>query len=78
MKHISFVIGGMTRGGAERVISILSNYYATEGWKVDIVMMLNNKVNYELNPNINLIDMTLDKDSRVKSAPKWVLSLIHI
>lgn len=72
MKHISFVIGGMTRGGAERVISILSNYYATEGWKVDIVMMLDNEVNYELNPNINLIDMTLDKDSRVKSAPKWV------
>ena len=73
MKHISFVIGGMTRGGAERVISILSNYYASQGWKVDIVMLLNNEVNYELNPNIRLIDMTMNNESRIKSAPKWVI-----
>ena len=31
MKKISFVIGGMTRGGAERVISILANQYAKDG-----------------------------------------------
>ena len=50
VKHISFVIGGMTRGGAERVISILANYYASKGWKVDIVMMLDYVVMYDLNP----------------------------
>ena len=72
MKHITFVIGGMTRGGAERVISILANYYAAEDWNVDIVMLLNNTVNYDLNSNINLIDMTVDSGSRIKSAPKWV------
>lgn len=72
MKHISFVIGGMTRGGAERVISILANHYATDGWKVDIVMLLNNTVNYDLNSDINLINMTVDRGSRIQSAPKWV------
>ena len=72
MKHISFVIGGMTRGGAERVISILANYYAATGWKVDIVMLLNNKLEYDLNCNIKLINMTVDEENKIKSAPKWV------
>lgn len=74
MKKISFVIGGMTRGGAERVISILANQYAKDGWDVDIVMMLDYVVGYELDERIKLIDMTVDKKKKFKSAPKWVLS----
>ena len=77
MKHISFVIGGMTRGGAERVISILANYYASKGWKVDIVMMLDYVVMYDLNPSINLVDMTIDKGNRLRNAPKWVNNFRH-
>lgn len=74
MKKISFVIGGMTRGGAERVISILANQYAKDGWDVDIVMMLDYVVKYELDERINLINMTVDKKNKCKSAPKWVMS----
>lgn len=73
MKKISFVIGGMTRGGAERVISILANQYAKDGWDVDIVMMLDYVVKYELDERINLINMTVDKNNKFKSAPKWVM-----
>ena len=50
--RIAFFIGGMSRGGAERVISILANEYADKGWKVDILMLLSNQVGYELNSNI--------------------------
>ena len=74
MKKISFIIGGMTRGGAERVISILANQYAKDGWDVDIVMMLDYVVKYELDERINLINMTVDKKNKFKSAPKWVIS----
>ena len=32
---ISFFIGSMAGGGAERVISILANHYSEKGWDVD-------------------------------------------
>ena len=60
MKKIVFLVGGMGRGGAERVISILSNYYVEKGWKVDICMLLHNTVEYELNEEINVIDMSYE------------------
>lgn len=73
MKKITFVIGGMTRGGAERVISILANEYAKNGWKVDIVMLLLNKIEYELNKNIQIIDMTSKSKRRLLGIPSWFL-----
>lgn len=74
MKRISFVIGGMSRGGAERVISILANHYSETGWQVDIVMLLSNKVGYRLSDNIRLIDLTRKTQNKIAGAPHWVLS----
>ena len=74
MKKITFVIGGMSRGGAERVISILANHYAKLGWKTDIVMLLSNKVGYELNESIYLVDMTRKTQNKILGAPHWVMS----
>ncbi len=73
MSKITFVIGGMSRGGAERVISILANYYAEFGWNVDIVVLLFNKVEYKLNNKIHLIDMTMKTQNKITSAARWVL-----
>lgn len=72
MKKITFVIGGMTRGGAERVISILANHYANKDWKVDIVLLLCNSVNYDLDKRIRIIDMS-KKGSYFKNMPKWII-----
>ena len=74
MSKIAFVIGGMSRGGAERVISILANHYAESGWDVDIVMLLQNKVAYELNNKIRLVDMTMKTQNKIAGAPRWVWS----
>lgn len=74
MKKITFVIGGMSRGGAERVISILANHYAKSGWKVDVVMFLSNRVGYELDDRIHLIDMTRKTQNKMVGAPYWVMS----
>ena len=74
MQHITFVIGGMTRGGAERVISILANEYAKDGWNVDIIMFLTNSVDYKLDKNIRLIDLTGNFKNRVQNVPYWISS----
>lgn len=39
-KKVIFIIGSLSRGGAERVISILANHYASKDWNVDILLLL--------------------------------------
>lgn len=56
MKKILFVTGSMGRGGAERVISLLSSYYIKNGWDVSIAMLLHNSVKYELPQEIKIVD----------------------
>ena len=59
MKHkITFITGSMGRGGAERVISILSKHYADQGWNVDIVMLLHSHNDYLLDKRVNVVDLS--------------------
>lgn len=74
MKRVAFIIGSMGRGGAERVISILANSYIKKGWKVDIIMLLENRVEYGLSDKINVIDFSTGK-SKVKSIASWYRNL---
>lgn len=74
MKRIAFIIGSMGKGGAERVISILSNSYIEKGWNVDIIMLLGSNIDYNISEKINLIDLSTGK-SRVKSSISWIKSL---
>ncbi|MBQ8174439.1 MAG: glycosyltransferase family 4 protein [Clostridia bacterium] len=72
MKDIVFVVTAMGRGGAERVISILSDDYAKRGFRVHIVMLWHNIVEYELNPNVHVVDLSCEK----KSLPMNMLRLV--
>jgi glycosyltransferase involved in cell wall biosynthesis len=69
---ISFFIGSMNRGGAERVISILANDYCARGWDVDIVLLLQNAVEYDLDSRIRIVDITKKSDGYLKNAPRWL------
>jgi len=75
MKKIAFVLGGMSRGGAERVISILSRSYAERGYETEIVVLLSNEVGYKLHPTTRLIDLTGNTTSRLKRLPYWLRSI---
>ena len=75
MKKIVFILGSMNRGGAERVISILSRDYAEKGWQVDIILLLYYKISYDLNENVNVIDFTGNKSSRIGRIPFWIKSI---
>ena len=55
-KKLAFVVTSMGRGGAERVVSILSNYYANIGWDVTIIMLWHNKVGYALDEKIKILN----------------------
>lgn len=73
--RISFFIGGMSRGGAERVISILANDYCNRGWDVDIVLLLQNMVEYDLDSRIRIVDITKKAGGYLQNAPRWLLGI---
>lgn len=68
---IVFFIGSMGRGGAERVISILANHYAKKNWQVEIILLLDNLVKYELDDKIKIVDLSL-KGSYLKNLFYWI------
>ena len=72
---ISFFIGNMCRGGAERVISILANDYCTRGWDVDVVLLLQNAVEYELDSRIRIVDITKKTGGYMKNAAWWLCGI---
>lgn len=72
---ISFFIGSLGRGGAERVISILANDYRARGWDVDVVLMLKNVVDYPLNEGIRVVDITGSGSNYMKNALRWVKAI---
>lgn len=74
-KKVAFVLGGMSFGGAERVISILANHYAQKGWQVDILTLLKPDCDFSLHPSIRHIHLGPKIASRALRAPLWLLGL---
>jgi len=60
---VIFVIGSMSSGGAERVISEMSNYWAKKGWEITIITIGATKEKkdfYTLEKSINRVDLSLE------------------
>ena len=74
-KRISFFIGSMHGGGAERVISIIANHYCQMGWNVDIALLFDKDIGYDLDARINIIDLAQAQGSYYKRLPKWLLGI---
>lgn len=72
---ISFFIGSMRRGGAERVISILANAYAEKGWDVEIALLLEHEVGYEHHPSIRIVDLSKGHGGRLGKVPSWLCNI---
>jgi glycosyltransferase involved in cell wall biosynthesis len=64
MKKILFFIGSMLEGGAERVVSILSNSLIKEEYDIEILMYLDNTPFYDLDPKIKLNSVCKNTGSR--------------
>ena len=63
MKILAF-IGQMTKGGAERVMSLLVNEAAARGYEV-CLLIGNDKVEYELNKNVRVVSLNSDGISAI-------------
>jgi GalNAc-alpha-(1->4)-GalNAc-alpha-(1->3)-diNAcBac-PP-undecaprenol alpha-1,4-N-acetyl-D-galactosaminyltransferase len=74
-RRIVFVIGSLRRGGAERVISILANRYASAGWSVDVLLLLDQQCSYVLNPKISVIPICNGRVSRLGHVPFWLRAM---
>lgn len=72
---IIFVTGSLVRGGAEKVIVELANYYASLGREVDIVILLHNKVEWDLHDRINVVNLSGTTESRIKRIGYWIKNL---
>ncbi len=62
---VTLVIYGLSGGGAERVMSILANYWACQEWDVSLIMLVDpTKASfYQLDPRIKLKSLGLAGDS---------------
>lgn len=61
MKKICFITGSMGRGGAERVISILTKEYSKLGWNVEIIMLLHSFCEYHLDKHVKVVDLSYEE-----------------
>lgn len=75
MKKIVFLVSSMGRGGAERVVSNLSDYYIKRGWQVDICMLLHNIIEYELNSKVNVVDLSYENSNKIIGKIKMLFTL---
>ena len=78
MKKVIIVTGSMKRGGAERVISIVSNYYASLGWDVYIISCLFPEIEYTLDSSIRTIDISKQERNQILDAPRIICNLRKI
>lgn len=62
--RIAFVVGSLSGGGAERVVSVLASEMADKGNVVKIILIASNKVSYPLNPNVEIADCSKQADFR--------------
>lgn len=72
---ITFILGGMGNGGAERVVSILANYYAKKGKIVDIITLLSSNSTYKLEPNVRIISLVQENIPGKLKIIGWVNGL---
>jgi len=76
--EVAFVIPSLGSGGAERVVSNLSNEFTDLGIKVTVIMLANRNLNYFLNENVELIYLDCEMDNSLNFASRYKLRLKKI
>lgn len=55
---IALIIGSLTGGGAERVVSELANSFVENGNSVSIILVANYKISYRIHEDVRVVDAT--------------------
>lgn len=88
MKVLTFLIGSLGGGGAERVTIALGNYFCEKGYEVNFIAFSKENNNYDLNQKINRYFLPENNNKRIifsrisllkkflkKQSPDYVISL---
>lgn len=67
MKKITFIIGKMTGGGAERVISVISDLFVKTGYEVHLIIFRKSDVMYPINEKIICHYLSSSKNKLIRN-----------
>ncbi len=76
MKKVIFVIGSLSNGGAERVISILANELSKLHYSVEVILLYKNEISYKMNEEIKIRFIDVSNDKKVMKVFKRMY-LLH-
>lgn len=65
--HIAMLIGALTKGGAERVMVNLADYFAGRGYQVTMVTQYQKENEYSLNPKVKRIISDITEEETTKN-----------
>lgn len=57
--HLTLVIYAMGAGGAEKIMSLIANYWAAKGWQVTLLTMSDKPSFYKLHPAVKFCPLSL-------------------
>ncbi len=75
---IAFVIPSLGSGGAERVVSNLSNEFFALGMRVSVIMLANRNLYYSLNDGVSIEYLDCEKDNSLPFLKRYKLRLKKI
>jgi GalNAc-alpha-(1->4)-GalNAc-alpha-(1->3)-diNAcBac-PP-undecaprenol alpha-1,4-N-acetyl-D-galactosaminyltransferase len=61
--RIALVISSLGMGGAERVMSLMANYWAAKGWEITIITFDDGGSFYQLDARVNIVGLKVRQDS---------------
>ena len=68
--HIAMLIGALTKGGAERVLVNLADYFVEKGYHVTMVTQYERENEYPLNRKVNRIISDITEEETTQSDEK--------
>ncbi len=71
---VTLVIFGLGSGGAERVMSIIANYWASHGWDVTLLVLVDETSFYQLDPRIKLKFLQIPRSSGKQSIDRVLIN----
>lgn len=78
-RHVAFILSSLGAGGAERVVSLISNHWAATGWRVDVVSFDSPAapVFHDFAPEVRLVRLGIAAGGRMPWLPavKRILAL---
>ncbi|MCF3942623.1 glycosyltransferase [Oceanobacillus alkalisoli] len=72
INKITFILGSMAGGGAERVISNLTEYYHNQSVNIEILTLLNDRLDYELPKGVKINYLSAKNSSGVFRPIAWL------